>query len=116
MNKEKASVGEVDIGQVDQFVDINSGTQIVQIRLLKPDSNGKPRPDIRRGVASVMVQGRQAKFEFGFPPEMSLEDCFRHSEEFGRKAFADFQKEQSNQIILPKGVDMSQLKKAVEGK
>ena len=100
-----------DIAQIDQMVDLNGGTQIIRIRHLSPDKDGKPRPDIHRGVAKVNIQGREAKFEFGFPPELSLEECFARSEEFGQQAFASYQKEQASQIVVPGGIDMSKLKK-----
>ena len=89
--------GKPVVAQVKEFLDMSTGKKITVLEPL--DSKF---PNIMLGKAQIMSGHGPAEFQFNFPTgadAITLEEAFAKFDEFGEKAFNEYQAE--NSIIRP---------------
>lgn len=106
---------EFDIVEVKEWKDRNSGMTVIEHIPLTPNISknvltlidNKPT---RYGKAHIPTQMGPIAFQFVFPEEYSLMECFEHFEEWAEKAVEEMEKEANNKIIIPQGVNANALR------
>ena len=89
--------GKPIVAETHEYVDLTSGKKIT---VLQPIDSKFPK--IMLGKAQIMSGHGPAEFQFNFPTgkdEVTLDEAFQRFDEFGKKAFDEYQAE--NSIIRP---------------
>jgi len=107
---------EFSIVEIKQYIDENSGMSVVEHIPVQDgkQSNGftlvEDRPIKRFGKAFIPTQMGNMPFQFNFPEDMSVLECFEKFTDYAEQALENLQKESQNQIIVPQGIDADSLR------
>lgn len=106
---------EFEIYEEKTWRDDKSGMVVIENIPLQTPSTGKlelveEKPVVRYGKAHVPTQMGPMPFKFKFPEEFDLMDCFKRFEECAQAALDQMEKEASEQIIIPEGINPADLK------
>ena len=87
------------IYEVKRYVDDKGATIVERMPINEEGEGGNPSKF--SGMASVTTPHGEMPFEFPFPEEYSLEDCFKNFEKVAEDILTEMQREAQKTIVTP---------------
>jgi len=105
---------DFDIVETKEWKDRNTGMTVIE-HIPYEDKNINSlilkKKVTRYGKAQIQVPGMGPMgFQFIFPEEYGLTQCFEHFEEYAEKALNEMEKEANQKVIIPHGINANALK------
>jgi len=107
---------DFDIVETKEWKDKNSGMTVLEQIPLQTASNDPlsiagEKTITRYGKAHIQVPGMgPMAFQFIFPEEFGLTECFENFEKYAEMALAEMENEANNKIEIPSGVNADALR------